>query len=120
MPTALATRNSVKTGEGLNPQGTCIFFPKIICRQFLHQHDFYQVSVQANAASARALFEESYLLREGIISRKEKYPPASIYCKSLFYQYKEWLRSGACPQVGEELFAQAFKQYAVHGGSLVD
>lgn len=102
-----------KNWRGLEPPRHLYIFSKNNLQAVLHQHGFCQISVQANAAGARGIFEASYLLRAGTISLKEKYPPTSIYYKSLFLQYKEWLLSGAYSQVGEELFARAFKQKAL-------
>jgi 2-polyprenyl-3-methyl-5-hydroxy-6-metoxy-1,4-benzoquinol methylase len=101
-----------KFGEnwrGLEPPRHLQIFSKNNLQAALLQHNFFRVSVKANPANARGLLEASYLLRERNISPKAKYPPTSIYCKSLFFQYKEWMLSRSCPHVGEELFAQAFK-----------
>ncbi len=99
-----------KDWRGLEPPRHLYIFSKNNLQALLLQNGFCQVSLQTNAASARGLFEASCLLREGRVSLNEKYPPTSIYYNSLLFQYKEWLLSRTCPQVGEELFAQAFKQ----------
>ena len=109
-----------KNWRGLEPPRHLHVFSRDNMQALLHQHNFCQVSVQTNAANARGLFEESYLLREGIVSRDEKYPSTHIYCMSLLLQYKEWILSRVYPQIGEELFVQAFKQSVVREGSQVE
>jgi 2-polyprenyl-3-methyl-5-hydroxy-6-metoxy-1,4-benzoquinol methylase len=102
-----------KDWRGLEPPRHLHIFSKNNLQAVLYQHGFCRISIKTNAASARGLFEASSLLRQGRVSFKEKYPPTSIYYNSLFFQYKEWLLSRTCPEIGEELFAQAFKQKAV-------
>ncbi|MFH0785728.1 MAG: class I SAM-dependent methyltransferase [Pseudomonadota bacterium] len=95
--------------RGLEPPRHLHIFSKKNLQAVLHQIGFSQVSVQANAANARSVFEASYRLREGTFLQKEKYPKTAIYYNSLLLQYKEWLLSGKSSLVGEELFAQAYK-----------
>ncbi len=96
--------------RGLEPPRHLHIFSKKNLQAVLHQNGFRQISVQANAANTRSVFEASYRLREGTLLQKEKYPTTAIYYKSLLLQYKEWLLSGRNSLVGEELFAQAYKQ----------
>ena len=106
---SLAHKKFKQNWRGLEPPRHLHLFAKDNLEVFLKQSKFTSISIKTEAANSRSVYEASYLLQKGSNANKNIHPPTSIYYKSLFCQYKEWLMLMKKATVGQDIIAKAIK-----------